>query len=158
VTAALALLLAANVNAACALELFDFPGGTPLARTPLPADRTFVLHYVHSVTLRPVESSYVVRDNRIVQTAETFDEHGPGMATETGPGERLETQRTASGARFVLNMERPLPEVVVRLHPVPAFKLLANGETIDLAQWGASAVELRATCPASLNTTPEAGP
>lgn len=155
-TAALALLFAANVNAACALELLGSPGGTRLSRVPLSADRAFTLRYTHSVTLRPVESRYVVRANRIVQTAEVFDTHGPGMATEAGPGERLETQQAASGTRFVLHTERPLPQLVVRLHPLPAFKLLANGELIDLAQWGARAVEIRAACPADASTAPEA--
>jgi hypothetical protein len=154
----LALLLAANVNAACALELLESSSGAHLARVPLAADRTFALRYIHSVTLRPVESRYVVRDNHIVHTAEIFDEHGPGMATETGPGERLETQRKASGTRFVLNMQRRLPKLVIRLHPLPAFRLLVNRETIDLARWGAGAVELRAACPATLNATPEATP
>jgi hypothetical protein len=145
--AALALLLAANLNAACALELLDSPGAARLARVPLAADRAFALHYTHSVTLRPVESRYVVRANRIVQTAEVFDEHGPGMATDAGPGERLDRQPGADGSRFVLSTDRVLPRLVVRLHPLPAFRLLVDEAAIDLAQWGARAVEIRADCP-----------
>jgi len=145
--AAFALLLAANISASCALELLDSPGGARLSRVPLPADRTFALRYTHSVTLRPVESRYVVRGDRIVQIAEVFDDHGPGMATEPGPGERLETQQTASGTRFVLHTERPMPRLVVRLHPLPAFTLRVDRQEVDLAHWGARAVELRADCP-----------
>jgi hypothetical protein len=157
-TTAAALLLAASVNAACALELIDSPGGARLAAVPLPADRSFALRYTHSVTLRQVESRYVVRGNRIVQTAEVFDEHGPGMATEPAPGERLETRPTADGTNFVLHTARPLPHLVVRLHPLPAFKLLAGGQTIDLAKWGARAVELRPDCPGKPGMTPAAAP
>jgi len=145
--AAFALLLVANVSAACALELLDSPGGTRLARVPLPVDRTFALRYTHSVTLRPVESRYVVRGNRIVQTAEVFDDHGPGMATEPGSGERLETQHAADGTRFVLHTDRPVPRLVVRLHPLPAFTLLVERHKVDLAHWGTRAVEVRADCP-----------
>ncbi len=155
--AALALLLAAGVNAACALEVLDSPGGMRLGRVPLPADHTFALRYIHSVTLRPVESRYVVRGDRIVQTAEVFDEHGPGMATEPRPGEQLQLQRDADGTRFVLHTDRRLPRLVVRLHALPAFKLLANDETIDLSQWGTRAVELRAACPAEQDEAPKVG-
>ncbi len=154
--AAFALLFAASVNAACALELLDSPGSMRLARVPLPADRTFALRYTHSVTLRPVEGRYVVRGNRIVQTAEVFDDHGPGMATEPAPGERLETQHLADGTRFVLHTERPLPRLVVRLHPLPAFTLLVERHEVDLAQWGARAVELRADCPQDPGPTSKA--
>ena len=156
--AALALLLAANISTACALELLDSPGGAPLARVPLPADRGFALLYTHSVTLRPVESRYVVRANLIVQTAEVFDEHGPGMATDAGPGERLQTQRGTEGTRFVLSTERPLPRLVVRLHSLPAFRLLVDDAPIDLAQWGSRAVEIRADCPAPAEAGRKAAP
>ena len=140
------LLLAASASAACALDLIDSPGGTRLALVPLPADQTFALAYTHSVTLRPVESRYVVRGNRMLQTAEVFDAHGPGMATEAQPGERWETQHAADGTRFILHMERPMPRLVVRLHKLPAFHVRAGEQTIDLGQWDARAVELRANC------------
>lgn len=152
--AALALLVAANVSAACALDLLDSPGGARLARVPLPADRAFALHYTHSVTLRPVESRYLVRGDRIVQTAEVFDEHGPGMATAPGPGERLETLHGADGARFLLHMERPIPKLVVRLHPLPDFALHVGARAIELAQWGTRAVEVRADCSARPSAAP----
>ena len=142
-----ALLLAAAAAAgACALDVLDSPAGTRLARVPLPDDGAFALRYTHSVTLRPVESLYQLQAGRIVQTAESFDAHGPGMATEAQPGERWETLHTDAGPRFVLHMARPLPQLVVRLHPLPAFRLLAGAQTIDLGQWGARSVELRPHC------------
>jgi hypothetical protein len=143
--AAALLLAAAGEAAACALDLVDPAGGARLARVPLAAG-DFALVYTHSVTLRPVESRYVVRDNSILQTAEVFDEHGPGMSTAPGPGERLETVRSGEATRFVLHMQRPIARLVVRLHETPAFRLLAEGRSIDLGQWQARSVELRPDC------------
>lgn len=147
--AAAALLLACSTSAAasCVLELLEPAGGTGLARVPLPAGRSFALTYTHSVSLRPVESRYVVRHNGIVQTAEVFDEHGPGMSTAPGPGERLEMQRDGNGSRFVLRMSRPIDRLVVRLHERPAFRLQAGEQTVELAHWRTRSVELRPDCP-----------
>jgi hypothetical protein len=147
--AAAALLLAgcAAATAACTLDVLDPAGGAPLARLPLPAERGFVLTYTHSVSLRAVESRYVVRGNAIVQVAEAFDEHGPGMSTAPAPGERLELQRDGSGSRFVLHMSRPIDRLVVRLHERPAFRLTAGRQTLELDRWGTRSVELRPDCP-----------
>ena len=144
--AAFALLLAANAGSACLLDLLDPAGAGRLARLPLPPEREFALRYTHSVSLRPVESRYVVRDGGIVQVAEVFDEHGPGMSTEPAPGERLELQHDG-GDRFVLHMSRPIDRLVVRLHERPAFRLTAGGRTVALDQWHTRSVELRPDCP-----------
>lgn len=147
--AAAAALLACSAGAAagCVLELLEPASGTGLARVPLTAERSFALAYTHSVSLRPVESRYVVRDNGIVQTAEVFDEHGPGMSTSPGPGERLEMQRDGSGNRFVLHMSRPIERLVVRLHERPAFRLTAGEQALELDRWRTRSVELRPDCP-----------
>jgi hypothetical protein len=146
--AAFALLLAAaDATAGCALDLVDPAGGARLATVPLAGQRSFALAYLHSVSLRPVESRYALRDGVIVQTAEIFDDHGPGMSTEALPGERLETLRDDTGARFVLTMSRPLPRLVVRLHEKPAFRLLVDGQTLALDQWHTRSVEIRPDCP-----------
>jgi hypothetical protein len=151
------LLIAANVGAGCALDLLASPGGARLARVPLPADQTFALRYTHSVTLRPVESRYVVRGNHMLQTAEVFDAHGPGMATEAQPGERWETQHAADGTRFVLHMARPMPRLVIRLHALPSFALRAGAQSVDLGQWGVRSVEVRADCPPPAGASPFKG-
>lgn len=144
--AAFALLLAANAGSACSLDLLDPAGAARLARVPLPHEREFALHYTHSVSLHPVESHYVVRDGSIVQVAEVFDEHGPGMSTEPAPGERLELQHDG-GDRFVLHMSRPIDRLVIRLHERPAFRLVIRGQTIALDQWHTRSIELRPDCP-----------
>jgi hypothetical protein len=147
--AAAALLLAggASAAAACALDVLDPASGTPLARVRLPAGRNFALAYTHSVSLRPVESRYRIQGNGIVQVAEVFDEHGPGMSTEPAPGERLEMQRDSSGSRFVLHLSRPIDRLVVRLHEQPAFRLTAGERTIELDRWRTRSIELRPDCP-----------
>jgi hypothetical protein len=146
--AAAALLLAAGASsaAACALDLLDPAGGARLARVALPADRAFALAYTHSVSLRPVESRYVVRGGGIVQVAEVFDEHGPGMSTEPAPGERLQRHTDENGSRFVLHMARPIGRLVVRLHERPAFRLTTADQAIALDRWHTRSVELRPDC------------
>lgn len=147
--AAAALLLAAGAPAAaaCALDLLDPAGGAPLARVSLPAERSFALAYTHSVSLRPVESRYVVRGNRIVQTAEVFDEHGPGMSSAPAAGERLERRGSGEASRFVLHMARPIERLVVRLHERPAFRLTAGERSLPLDRWHTRSIELRPACP-----------
>lgn len=147
--AAAALLFAggASAAAACALDVLEPASGERLARVPLPAGHSFTLAYTHSVSLRPVESRYRVQGNAIVQVAEVFDEHGPGMSTQPGPGERLEMQRDGSGSRFVLHMARPIDRLVVRLHERPAFRLTAGERTLALDRWRTRSVELRPDCP-----------
>jgi hypothetical protein len=144
--AALALLLAAGSGsaAACALELLDAAGGTTLARVPVPS--AFSLAYLHSVSLRQVESRYVLRGNAIVQTAEVFDHYGPGMSGEPLPGERLEARRDAGGAYYVLHMSRPIARLVVRLHERPAFRLMAGDQSLALDRLAVRSIELRPDC------------
>jgi hypothetical protein len=138
-------LAAAGVAAACALEVRSVPQEDVLERVPL-TRHAFALRYTHSVTLRPVESRYELRGGRIVQTAEVFDEHGPGMATEPIPGERLDTVRDASGVRYLMTMQRPIERLIVRVHRLPGQKLVVNDETLDLTRFGERALELKPIC------------
>jgi hypothetical protein len=145
---ALALLSPAAAGAApCAIEIRDFHGGSAVhARLALP-DLSFALRFVHSVTRRPVESRYVVRSGEIVQVAEIFDEHGPGLSSaEAGAGERWERLVTKEGARFVLHMNRAIPRLVLRAQPVAQQVLVAKGGEIALARWSPTALELRPAC------------
>lgn len=138
-------LAAAAVAAACALEVRSVPQGDVLARVPL-AERAFALRYTHSVTLRPVESRYELRGGQIVQTAEMFDEHGPGMATEPLQGERLDTVRDAAGVRYVMRMQRPIGHLIVRVHRLPAQTLVVRERTLELTRFGERALELTPVC------------
>lgn len=137
----MAAALLAAAAAVCALELRGFPQNALLARVALPRPG-FALRYTHSVTLRPIESRYEIRNGRIVQTAELFDEHGPGMATEPLAGERLER----SGGRFVLSMQRPVGQMIVHVQQLPAQTLIADGDAIALTQFGERAIEIRPDC------------
>lgn len=146
---ALALLAPAGASAApCAIEIRGFrTASAVLARIALPQSHTFALRFVHSVTRRPVESHYVVRGGRIVQVAEIFDEHGPGLASAAAnAGERWERVVTKSGARFVLHMNRAIPRLVVRVQTVARQRLVADGAEIALVRWAPNAVELRPSC------------
>jgi hypothetical protein len=131
--------------AACALEVRGVPQAEVLERVPL-AELTFALRYTHSVTLRAVESRYEIRDGRIVQTAEVFDEHGPGMATEPLKGERLDTVRDATGVHYVMTMQRTLDKLTLRVQVLPAQRLIVRGEVFDLIRFGERALELIPRC------------
>jgi hypothetical protein len=134
-----AVLLA---TAACVLALRAFPTGAPLATVPLP-HAGFALRYTHSVTLRPVESRYAIHNGRIVQTAEVFDDHGPGMATAPLAGERFER----IGARYVLTMQRPVEPLIVRVQAGTAQTLVAGDDALELARFGERAVLIAPHCP-----------
>ena len=143
----LALLLAAAAAAGiCGLEIRGAPGEAGLARLELQSDQQFSLRYTHSVTLRAVESRYEIRGGHIVQTAEVFDQHGPGMATEPLAGERFDTERDERGVRYVLTMQRPIERLVVRVHRLPAQTLLVGDQSYELLRFGERAVELKPTC------------
>lgn len=145
---AAALAAAGLVAAACALEVRGFPEGELLARVALTADNRFAVRYTHSVTLRLIESRYEVnaQTSGIVQVAEVFDQHGPGMATDLAPGERLDTVRDAAGVRFALTMTRPIERLVVRVQRLPAQTLLARDGALDLLRFGERALELKPAC------------
>lgn len=146
--AVVAALVAAGLAAACALELRAFPDGELLARIPLAHDNRFALRYMHSVTLRPIESRYQVNAQTaaIVQVAELFDQHGPGMATDLAPGERLDTVRDADGVRFVMTMARPIERLVVRVQRLPGQTLVTQGRSLELIRFGERALELKPEC------------
>lgn len=155
---ALALCLCAPLAPAAAadcsgrLAVSAFPDGRPLLQVtlkPLAPDRgpgyDFALRYRHSVTLTPVESRYRIEDGRLVQVAELFTDHGPGLASDlAGDGRRWER---AEGA-FELEMERPLERIVLRVAGAYANELLTADTRYDLTAWGDRALLLEtSTCP-----------
>jgi len=112
------------------------PGATSgermLAMPVANADATFALAYTHSVTRSPIIETYRATSDGLVQTAIRFDEHGPGLpATATGN----EQWRTRDG-HFEVTMARPLESVVIRVHGDQSPRLVVDGRTIDVAQWG----------------------
>jgi hypothetical protein len=126
-------------QAAC-LSIASSPDGAPLAFVALPpTDATFRLTYRHSVTRTPVEERYRVEDDAIVQTEIRFEEHGPGLPTEPDAG----AQWTRRDGRYVVTLNRRFPRVTMRIESSTHPALDASARTVDLAQWGNRALELK---------------
>lgn len=120
------------------LGIYGHPDGAPLAEIGTAPDGSFALRYIHSVALTPVVSRYVIEDDRIVQTAEEFDQHGFGLPYGADrPGERLELR----DGRFVLHMRRAVGPLYIRVGAAHGNRLEGAG-SLDLTQWGARRLEL----------------
>ncbi len=129
-----------TTDAAVCLTLVSSPDGLPLGSVSLRGDSpTFTLTYTHSVTLTPVEETYGASGDRLIETSIRFEQHGPGLPTEAGAGE---TWAQRDGA-FVVTMARSFDEIPMRVHRDQSPALVADGQPLDLAQWGNRAIVLR---------------
>ena len=142
VAAALALALSSVASAndrACpsALAVVGYPDGTELTRVALAPGGTFSLSFLHSVTRRTVIDRYVVEGDRIVQTAEEFDDHGPGLPSSAEAGVTWERRDGV----FIVSMRRDISRLIVRGH-VDYANTLHGAAILDLTQWGRRAVEI----------------
>lgn len=136
----LAVLVTGGIPAARAcdaglIELVDLRAGSVLTAQMGP---DFALSWRHSVTLTEVRAEYRLMPGRgIVQTAERFAAHGPGMAHE-GAGWRIED------GQIVLDLDREIDRLILRTAPEHENRLLADTTVIDLTQWPATPLEIRA--------------
>jgi hypothetical protein len=122
------------------LVIRQFPARTALARYCMPADGSFSLSFVHSVSLTPVRDDYRIEAGQIVQVAETFQTHEAGLPS-------LEQEADALGwewqeGKFVLHMRRKIPHLVMRTDRQYRNRLHLGDEIIDLNQWNDQALEL----------------
>jgi hypothetical protein len=153
----LAACLAASpaAHAAC-LTLAGHPDGARIFLLALPADDTsFSIVYTHSVTRTPVTERYHVEGSVIVETEMRFEQHGPGLPTEADAGGTF----SRADGRFVVTMDRRLPEIVMQLHLDQAPRIVAGTQSLDLAQWGNRALRLGAiagSCPGPASRQPDA--
>jgi hypothetical protein len=149
--AAAVLLIATAAHGAppapACIAVIGYPEEQVLTSVPLPADRGFAITYVHSVTRTPVVETYRVDAGALVQTSIRFEQHGPGLPTAPGPGERWERR----DGRFVVTMQRPLGDIRMRVHADQAPTLDAGGTPIPLSRWGNRALGL---APAPCTTEP----
>lgn len=114
------------------------PDGGELARIAVDENAGFALSYIHSVTLTPVVARYAVAGCDITQVRETFSRHGPGLASSAdAPGTAWRRQ----GDSFVVEMRRPISNLVVRADPEYRNRLDA-GSTLDLTRWGRRALRI----------------
>ena len=102
----------------------------------------FVLSFVHSVNRRPVYDTLRVGDNHLVIVKSRFDSFGAGMP-EASTQEGSLTVAEDGWLEWTVN--RPAPEIIVRVGRVADHTLLYKGRSIrfsDLAEPG-SALTLR---------------
>ncbi|MCH8467818.1 MAG: DUF1850 domain-containing protein, partial [Roseinatronobacter sp.] len=97
----------------------------------------FALIWRHSVTLTPVQAEYLLMpDGQIIQTAERFEAHGPGVAHD-GAGWRSEA------GKMVIDLHRPIPRLILRSAPQYEKRLFAGDAILDLTKWPAIPLEIR---------------
>jgi len=101
----------------------------------IPAE-TFTLSWRHSVSLTQVEADYKLGpDGQMYQTEERFSTHGPGMEYG-GEGWRFEA------GQMILQLDRPIPRLIVRAAPEHKNSVIVAGQTHDLTRWPAIPLEL----------------
>ena len=102
----------------------------------------FVLSFTHSVNRRPVYDTIRVARDQIVVVKSRYDAFGAGMPEHsTAEG----TFRVAEDGWIEWTINRPMPEVVVRIGRVANHTLHSKGRQIPLASLAAqgTAVALR---------------
>ena len=130
-------LLAASQAGAVSLQISDYRAEKPLACIPL-TDARFSLSFIHSVSLTPVEDLYQIETDaqaayRIVQTAERFIAHGQGLPSMEGEPDAIAFEH--HDGEFLLRMQRPIDDLLVRTDQRFKNRLHTGTTTIDLNQW-----------------------
>lgn len=122
------------------LVIAQFPKNKELARFPLGPDKTFSLSFIHSVSQTRVIDVYEIKNKQIIQTGEAFKTHGAGLPSSPDEPGGISWEKTDDG--FVLNMERPIPKLVVRTNKLYENRLLFPSQVINLNQWDDQALLL----------------
>ena len=94
------------------------------------ADEEVVLAFIHSVNRRPVYDTIRVASDRLVVVKSVFDSFGAGMpeaSTDEG------TLRIAEDGWLEWTINRPMPELVVRIGWVANHTLRLKGRQVALA-------------------------
>ena len=108
--------------------------GMTLASLPMDA---FTLVWRNSVTLTRVYADYIFNaEGQIIQIAERFSAHGPGMAHD-GERWRLEDDQ------MVIDLDRHIPRLILRSAPAHKNYLITGEIELDLTQWPATPLEIR---------------
>ena len=122
---------------ALSLSLEDYRAAKILACYPMTRPH-FSLSFIHSVSLTPVTDRYQITDSdhgnlQILQTEEQFVTHGQGLPSLTNEPDALhfETKKDF----FILHLNRPIPDLIVRLDTRFKNRLHLDHHIINLNQW-----------------------
>jgi hypothetical protein len=118
------------------LEISDLNTGRAVLCTRMRAGEEFVLAFTHSVNRRPVYDTLRAEGDHLVIVKSRFDAFGAGMPDATTDEGTLVV---APDGWLEWTVNRPVPEVTVRVGRVAEHKLNLKGREIrlvDLAQPG----------------------
>ncbi|WP_136680714.1 DUF1850 domain-containing protein [Neptunomonas sp. XY-337] len=137
-------MLVSHQSGAVALQIEDYRAAQSLTCVALPTP-TFSLSFIHSVSLTPVTDRYRIEQDsagyRIVQTAEHFIAHGQGLPSMLGEPDAIAFEHKEG--EFVLHMERPIPDLLVRTDARFKNRLHTDNTTINLNQWSDNGLRIR---------------
>jgi hypothetical protein len=137
--ACLSLTACANQHDKC-LVIRQHPSQHELQSYPLGDHREFALTFIHSVSKTPVRDEYRIDSDKIIQTAEIFEAHGAGLPSDTQDAGAISWE--SRDDRFVLHLQRPIPQLVVRTDRNYHNHLLLADNEINLCHWDDQALEL----------------
>ena len=115
------------------IVISQFPEKRELSRIPLGPEKEFSLSFIHSVSKTEVVDVYEIRGREIIQTREIFSAHGAGLPSS--PEEPGGLGWEEQDGHFVLRMERPIPQLVIRTDKNYKNRLMIRDRTINLNQW-----------------------
>jgi len=134
-------LRGAAVLLACAASMIRWVGPRPALRVRDEVGRVvatvavpdgFVLSYVHSIHLTPVDESFSIgEDGELRLERMLFDQLSTGMPSDEADGFSL------VGGRFAVYPDRRLRRLELRVSPVPGHELRVGGRVRRLADWAA---------------------
>ncbi|OOV88010.1 DUF1850 domain-containing protein [Oceanospirillum linum] len=127
------------------LHIRDARNGQHFACVPV-TERRFELSFIHSVSLTPVRDLYQIEnstadagsENRaralvILQTAEHFIAHGQGLPSMAGEPDATAFEH--KNGEFILQLQRPIPDLIVRTDHRFKNRLHTGYTTVNLNQW-----------------------
>jgi hypothetical protein len=126
--AALGLIYVLQWPLFSALRLCDDPSGRCLYCARMQTGESFVLAYIHSVNRRPVYDTLRAAGDHLVIVSSRFDSFGAGMPD--GSDGRLSI---AEDGWLMQRVERPVPEIVVRVGRVAEHTLHIKGRDLALS-------------------------
>jgi hypothetical protein len=112
------------------LEIADADTGRVVLCAEMADGEEFVLAFVHSVNKRPVYETLRAARDHLVIVGSRFDSFGAGMP-ESSSGEG--TLRRGADGWLEWTVNRPVPEVIVRVGRVANHTLTLKGRDIPLA-------------------------
>ncbi len=93
-----------------------------------PLDDQFVLSYIHSVLLTPVDEHFIItEDNALILQKTVYESFGVGLPYEQVNDEDFEI----IDGKFILYLERRFESLNMMISPIPKHSITVNGETFQ---------------------------